>query len=83
MGYVWIVFWGACGVLAILAGVRIFARVRRHPDRMAVTVDDDAIGRIIDDGVIESKEDEPLDLNEIEAEERLFWEQSWEEAEEW
>jgi len=46
-------------------------------------VDDDAIGRIIDDGVIESKEDEPLDLNEIEAEERLFWEQSWEEAEEW
>lgn len=82
MGYFWITFWGACGVLIVIVGLRIRSRARRAIDRAPLSVDDEAVRRIIEEGVLESVEDEPLDLDEIEEEERRFWEQTWDEAEE-
>jgi hypothetical protein len=83
MRYVWIVFWGACGLLVIVAGVRALARARLRQGRLSPSVDDDAVRRIIDEGVLASEEDEPLDLDGIEEEERRFWGETWEDAEEW
>jgi hypothetical protein len=47
-------------------------------------VDDDVLRRIIEEGVVRTDEDEPLDLDEIREEERRFWEgEEWDEADEW
>jgi hypothetical protein len=83
MRYFWIVFWGVCAVLVVVAGVRVLASVRRGHQRASLSVDDAAVRRIIDEGVLASEEEEPLDLEEIEEEERRFWRETWEEAEEW
>lgn len=83
MGYFWMIFWGACGALIVFVGLRMRSRARREIARAELAVDDDDVRRIIEEGVLESAEDEPLDLDEIEEEERRFWEQTWDEAEEW
>lgn len=74
-------------VLVALAGLRrrreVSAETRRRggPD-----VDDEAMRRIQEEGRMGSAfedEDEPLDLDEIDREERRFWEESsWDEPEE-
>ena len=80
----WILFWFALALLLVAAGVRLRARMRRRYGRSGPLVDDDAVRRIVEDGVLTTDEDEPLDLEEIEAEERRFWdEEEWDEAEEW
>ena len=83
MGYFWATFLGACGVLIVVVGLLMRNRARRAIGRAELSVDDDAVRRIIEEGVLELAEDEPLDLDEIEEEERRFWEQTWDEAEEW
>lgn len=66
-------------VLAVAAAVAYRRRLRRRigPSRLS----DDEILRIEREGVIEI--DEPLDRDEIRAEEERFWSESWDEPEEW
>jgi len=69
--------------LVIASGFRLRARVRRVRSRGAPVVDDAAVRRILEEGVLEGEADEPLDLREIEDEERRFWSERWDEPEEW
>lgn len=68
--------------LAVTSGVLLRRRLHRHRSRGAPRVDDDAIQTILDRGVLETDEEEPLDLGEIEKEERRFWSENWDEPEE-
>lgn len=69
--------------LAVTAVVLMRRRRRRRWKRSAApTVDDEAIRRIMNRGVLETDEEEPLDLGEIEEEERRFWSENWDEPEE-
>ena len=75
-------FW-AVVVLLVLVG---FAQARKRlRDRLeGPALDDDAIRAIEETGFLSAELDEPLDLEEIEGEERRFWEEeSWDEADEW
>ena len=55
-------------------------RDRIEPD--SAPLDDDAIRAIERTGRLDTPEDEPLDLEEIEREERRFWEsEGWDSAE--
>lgn len=78
----WILLWLAAAAFALVGAVRLRARLRAHVDRRP-TLDDADVRRIVDTGVFVSEEDEPLDLDQVEAEERRFWEEAeWDEAEE-
>jgi hypothetical protein len=68
--------------LVVTAVVLMRRRRRRRWKRPAPTVDDEAIREILDRGVLEADEEEPLDLGEIEEEERRFWSENWDEPEE-
>jgi hypothetical protein len=68
--------------LAVIAGVLARRRRRRGWGQPPPTVDDEAIRKILNRGVLETDEDEPLDLGEIEEEERRFWSENWDEPEE-
>ena len=68
--------------LAVTSGVLLRRRLRQGRGRRAPTVDDDAIRSILRNGVLETDEEEPLDLGEIEEEERRFWSENWDEPEE-
>ena len=46
-------------------------------------VDDEALDAILITGTLTADEDEPLDIGEIDEEERKFWSNSWDEPEEW
>lgn len=83
MRLLWILFWFGLGVLLVAAGVRFRTRMRARYGRSRPVVDDEAVRRIVADGVLTTEEDEPLDLEEIEDEERRFWEETWDEADEW
>lgn len=84
MRLVWILFWFGLGLLLVAAGFRLRARIRERWNASGPRVDDDAVRRIEDEGVLWTDEDEPLDLREIEEEERRFWEEEeWDEADEW
>lgn len=76
-----VLFWILLGLLA-LAWFRLRRRIRdrtRPPD-----LGDEDVERILRTGQLDRDEHEPLDLDEIEEEERRFWnESSWDEAEEW
>jgi hypothetical protein len=67
-------------LLAVVAG--LFARRRLRRDRGPALVTDDLVRQIEDSGRIETSEAERLDLSEIQAEEDVFWEQTWDEPEE-
>lgn len=74
-------------VLVALAGLRRRREVSAETRRRGGTdVDDEAMRRIQEEGRMGSAfedEDEPLDLDEIDREERRFWEESsWDEPEE-
>lgn len=69
--------------LVVAAGIQLRARIRRRIGPLRPRVDDAAVRAILERGVVVSDEDEPLDLDEIEREERRFWTERWDEADEW
>jgi len=69
--------------LALASGVHLRLRLRERLGRTAPVVDDDAVRAILSEGVLRTDEDPPLDLEEIDEEERRFWDERWDEAEEW
>jgi hypothetical protein len=69
--------------LAMASGLRLRARLLRRRQRTMPVVDDEAVRRILEQGVFEAKVEPPLDLEEIEEEERRFWSERWDEPEEW
>ena len=74
----YIYFTGLLAVVAALAYLR--RRAASRPGARALT--DEAIRQIENHGVVEV--DEPLDLRDVDAEERRFWdEETWDESEEW
>jgi hypothetical protein len=72
--------------LAVTSGVLLRRRMntRLHgPARgNRPTVDDAAIRAILEEGVLKTDEEEPLNLGEIEEEERRFWSENWDEPDE-
>ena len=78
----WLVSWFGLVCLALVAALRIRARLRAHVDKRPVLRDDD-VRRIVETGVFVSDEDPPLDLERVWEEERRFWEEAeWDEAQE-
>jgi hypothetical protein len=79
----WMALFWAVIVVLVLAG---FAQARRRlRDQVeGPGLDDDAIRAIEETGFLATGGDAPLALDEIEEEERRFWEEeTWDEAEEW
>jgi hypothetical protein len=69
-------------LLAVLAGLRLRARLRAHVDKRPVLSDED-VRHIVETGLFVSDEDPPLDLDRVREEERRFWEEAeWDEAQE-
>jgi hypothetical protein len=71
--------------LVMASGLRLRARLLasgRGREGMPV-VDDDAVRRILEEGVLEVDVEPPLNLNEIDDEERRFWSERWDEPDEW
>jgi uncharacterized membrane protein len=79
----WFVFWAGLSLLAIAAGVSLRTRVRHASDAERPLVDDDAVRAILETGRLITSDDEPLDIAEIEREERRFWSEDWEEPDQW
>lgn len=68
--------------LVVYAGRRRRLALRERLEGDPYEVDDAAIRRIERTGTLVTPEEEPLDLEEIEAEERRFWEdEDWNPAE--
>lgn len=63
-------------VAGILARVRTVRTIRKEERPL---LDDDALRRIMEEGVlqVDDDDDEPLDPEEIEREEERFWDQHW------
>jgi len=64
------------------SGLRLRERIRRPLARSVPVVDDEAVDRILEAGILEEDGDEPLDQTEIDDEERRFWSERWDEPEE-
>ena len=65
-----------------VSGLRLRQRVRRRLARSVPVVDDRAVRRILETGVLAMEDAEPLDQAEIDEEERRFWSERWDEPEE-
>ncbi|HKJ00999.1 MAG TPA: hypothetical protein VJ997_01055, partial [Longimicrobiales bacterium] len=63
--------------LVTASGLRLRARLLRRSGGAVPVVDDDAVRRILEEGVFEVDVEPPLDLDEIEDEERRFWSERW------
>ena len=74
--------WFGLGLLAAVAWYSVRSRLRSSLRSQPVEVDDEAIAQILEEGVLASDEDDPLDLEHIRKEEENFWEKTWDEAEE-
>lgn len=68
-------FWLLLALLVLIAGLVYRRRVTRFERRIT----DDMLRQIENRGRVEM--DEPLDLDEIQEEERRFWEETWDEPE--
>jgi hypothetical protein len=79
----WFGFWAGLTVLALAAGVSLRTRLRERIDAPRPVIDDEAVEEILQSGTIVTSEDEPLDLGDIDEEERKFWSESWNEPDEW
>ena len=79
----WFGFWAGLTVLAFAAGVSLRTRLRERIGTTLPVVDDATVEEIIRSGIIRTTEDEPLDLGDIDEEERKFWSESWDEPDEW
>ena len=77
-----VLVWVGLGLLAAAAWYSVRSRLRRSLRCQPVEVDDEAIAQILEEGVVASNEDDPLDLEHIRKEEENFWEKTWDEAEE-
>ena len=71
--------------LVMASGLRLRARLLRsgRGRECMPVVDDEAVRRILEEGVLDVDVEPPLDLNEIDDEERRFWSERWDEPEEW
>ncbi|HSJ06024.1 MAG TPA: hypothetical protein VK936_04930 [Longimicrobiales bacterium] len=69
------------GVLALAAGLVFRSRLDRVIGRRSGALTDDMVREIVESGRIEVEE--PLDLDEIQAEEARFWEEPWDDPDEW
>ena len=78
----WIVFWAGLVVLAFAAGISLRVRLRGHVRPRIPVVDDEALDAILTTGTLTAEDDEPLDIRDIDEEERRFWSESWDEPEE-
>lgn len=67
--------------LLVVAG-GLAARRRVRSVRKSDSVTDDMVRRIEEEGRVSFEPREPLDLEEIRAEEDAFWSQTWDEPEE-
>ena len=74
--------WAGLGILAAVAWYSVRFRLRRSLRTQRVEGDEEAIAKILEDGVLATDEDDPLDLEHIRREEESFWEESWDEPEE-
>jgi len=79
----WLGFWARLTVLLFAAAVSLRVRLRESIGSVTPLVDDDAVDEILRTGVLITNEDQPLDLEEIDEEERKFWSERWDEPEEW
>ena len=80
MSWIWIVL----AALALLAGFRYLARLRAtRGSAGSPAVDDDAVRRILETGVIDADDEEALDLDQAARAEEEFWDESWDEPEEY
>ena len=79
----WLVFWAALTALVIAAAILWRLRLKRRLEVRDPRVDDDAVRAILETGMLRDDTPEPLDLDDIEEEERRFWSESWDEPEEW
>ena len=79
----WFVFWTGLTVLAFAAGVSLRGRLLERVGRRWPLVDDAAVEEILETGTLTTDEDEPLDIEEIDEQERKFWSESWDEPDEW
>lgn len=78
---------GLFGVLFVMAFAALVAAasatvwMRRRASFMSdrPVVDDRVIEQIIEHGEVFVEEDEPLDMREIDDEEKRFWSESWDE----
>jgi hypothetical protein len=77
----WIAFWAGLVVLAFAAGISLRIRLREHVRPRIPLVDDEAIDAILATGTL-TDDDEPLDIGDIDEEERRFWSESWDDPEE-
>jgi len=77
----WIAFWAGLVVLAFAAGISLRIRLREHVRPRIPLVDDEAIDAILTIGTL-TDDDEPLDIGDIDEEERKFWSESWDDPEE-
>ena len=77
----WIVFWAGLVVLAVTAGISLRVRLREHVRPRIPLIDDEAIDAILTIGTL-TDDDEPLDIGDIDEEERKFWSESWDDPEE-
>lgn len=68
-------------VLTMLAVVVRLLRRRSGPTRGGVT--DDMVRQIERQGTLRVEEHEPIDLNDVRAEEDAFWSETWDEPEEY
>lgn len=69
------------GLTALVVAAAVAIRVRRRA-ALGVdgpVIDDETIARIIEHGEVVLDDDEPLDIREIEDEERRFWSETWDE----
>lgn len=69
--------------LAVASGILLRFRLSGRGGRRGPTLDDAAVRSIIERGILVTDEDEPLDLDQIDEEERRFWSEKWDEPEEW
>lgn len=67
------------GILALAAAAVIRRRIREYVSRAEADVTDEVVRRIEEEGRVDLREDEPLDLDEIEDEEDRFWSETWDE----
>ena len=79
----WFVFWAGLTILAFAAGVSLRVWLREELKVVPHSLDDEGVRAILETGTLVTDEDEPLDLGEIDEEERRFWSENWEEPEEW
>ena len=69
--------------LVVASGVNLRLKLRERLGAGTPVVDDRAIRAILEEGVLTTEDDPPLDLDEIDEEERRFWSESWDEPDEW